>query len=129
MMQLMRSDGKSNTLKRVREPSDFFTVLTAVSNLETDCYWIFHGTTDVEPRVAPVWCDLPWTDTGRRDMLHRRGDCAQFGGNSWIFAGQLVEVADFGICWHHARPLRARSQEPTTTPDYARSVKRISRDQ
>src|SRR5439155_14267829 len=35
------------------------------------------------------------------------------GGNGWIFSGHLVEIADFDVCRHRARPLGALAQEPT----------------
>jgi hypothetical protein len=41
----------------------------------------------------------------------------------------LVEVADFHVCRHHTRPLRARAQKPAASSDRPRSVERVPGDQ
>jgi hypothetical protein len=55
-------------------------------------------------------------------------DCAQIGGQGWIFAGQLVDIADFDIGRHHARPLGARTKKPTATPNQPCRVERAAGD-
>jgi hypothetical protein len=48
--------------------------------------------------------------------LRRRGDGAQIGGHSRILAGKQLQVADFDVGRHNARPFGARAKEPLSTP-------------
>jgi hypothetical protein len=69
------------------------------------------------------------TNSAWRDMLDGPGDSAQIRGDRRILEGQLVEIANFDIGWDYTRPLGARPQEPTVTPNHPRGVKCISWNQ
>jgi len=79
------------------------------------------------PRDQKITVASSAFNTGSRfEGLRWRGDAAQIGGDGRILSGKQVDVAEFDVDRHDARPFSAGAEKPFSIPDQPRCVKSIA---